>query len=372
MKKVLCGSIALLLGVTGCSSTLPSKLQPVHAHNKVEVSFQQNIKLATLLEYPRVLIEKSEQLEKAGEKQIAFQAKNKTQLFSSIGQSTGNPLNQKIPSLPNNQNRISNGYDKNSGLFASLGQYFGSSNQSGMVNRELEEKAVPVVSTVYGGPVTIIKSINGGFGMVLLKKGVPENIHACSELFGMLPEMDIKIIAKSASDYNAYFRPTYWLDRRSGKDKKPMQTGVEFASSESKNEAYLIYASNNYGNSPPANKTNNNNGQANCVNRLQHYNYPISHAILHRLNLLDKRGPFLVAWREDGRRAMVLDMSTFVYKLDFKEAMDTWMKTIVRHPKLWHDGVVEHATFREKLQRMIDSSGQHLLSLLSNSKAQGN
>ena len=226
---------------------------------------------------------------------------------------------------------------------------------------------IPVAAIAYGGNKTIIKSVNGGFGMLLLKKGHHHNILACRALFKTLPVKSNSDIEVAALGYNDLFRPTYWLDQRHGPGKQKVSK-TEIAANKN-----LLHLTNNSDQSDAKLlKTNlvSDGQQQNmgCMDKLEHYNYLVSHKLIKRLGLVGRPGPFLAAWRDDGQKAMILDLSLFNTEEAYNNAMSLWLKLIVRHTELWEPGVIKSPEFKEKIRPLFGKGKKPMVAILKPSK----
>lgn len=364
-KKIMSICTLVALGVAGCSGGVTTPNISFTTQEDKETTFRKDYSLTQLVHSPKVFIAKRKETHPSYEVNDNYEVKGQTKIIGGTDRGHKDYESRELRTLSGNKRSIGKSYDQNSGLFASLNQYFNSSDYStSLRNRELDPSTLPVVSTVYGGPVTVIKAINGGFGMILFNRGVAANGYACEALFGALPVMQVADISHFAEDYGAYFRPTYWLDRRNSEHDKPLARAIELASYRMTDNPYLMFASSEKQSDDDQTDFQDKH-MSNCDKRLKYYNYSVSNALLKRLQLVNQRGPFLVAWREDGTKAMVLDMSHFTQKADFEDAMETWIKNIVRHPTLWKEDVLQQASFRQKLRSLLNKGGESLLALLS-------
>ena len=220
---------------------------------------------------------------------------------------------------------------------------------------------LPVASTAYGKDLTIIKSVNGGFGILLLNQGHHHNILACRALFQSLPVKSNKDIEASAHSQSGFFRPTYWLDRRETPNIANAERKTEFA----QHNQLLHFASNNQANSDHVIKTKMvGKAGENCIQKLKFYNYSVSKTLIDRLELKGP-GPFLAAWRDDAKKAMILDLSEFRNRKAHDKAMSVWIKLIVRHPELWKAGRVQTADFTKELGPVMKEQNKSIIALLS-------
>lgn len=352
---------ALPLFLAGCANDTPSSSLSLSSATAVDtvsskqtsadatLDLKKNYDVALLNQSPKVLIAKQR------EKTIV-RAKRRgpsLDLFGDAQQNGPDGDTQKTRTVSRTPKTYEAGID---------GQIRGgySGGNDGGYAEVSEQKTVfpdvvtPVASTAYGSDVVVIKSVNGGFGMVLMKQGVDQNFGACNAFFNALPGRSLSNIEKAAVEGKGLFRPTYWLDRREEK-KLDYRKKFQVASIA---PTYLSYLHKEV-------VVSGKGGQDlfNCSSKVRHYNYAVSHALLRRLGLLERRGPFLAAWRDDGGKAMVLDMSEFDTDLDFKEALETWMAMIVREPRLWTSGV-HGASFKQRLRRLLNKGGKSVLSLL--------
>ncbi len=222
---------------------------------------------------------------------------------------------------------------------------------------------LPVAASAYGKGATVLKSVNGGFGILLLNQGHHHNMLACEALFRSLPIKSNNDIQTAADNQQGLFRPTYWLDKRSGPDKIK-QANTEIASVQPL--LYLTTASNNQeAKLQNTNLTSSNKSQSSdCSKKVEYYNYQVSHKLIKRLGLMGRPGPFLAGWRDDGQKAMVLDLSLFNNKTDYDKAMSVWIKLIVRHPELWEAGVVKNVEFKKKVSPLFNKGKQPIMALL--------
>ncbi len=229
-------------------------------------------------------------------------------------------------------------------------------NSSGSFTKsENEDISFPVVSIAYGGETTVVKSVDGGFATLLLRENNRKNSHACNALFTMMNEMTNKEIEQAAENNENLSRPTYWLDKR----KAPPEKRVKRSRSASI-KGYVHLASAKAGSPSKAQKglRARSKRPANCKEKLRHYHFKASHSLIKRLGLSDRLGPFLVAWRDDGKKAMIVDLSQLESELDFKMAMFLWVGRIVQRPGVWEEGEIASDSFRQEMNALLKKSGK--------------
>ncbi|MGH1351552.1 MAG: hypothetical protein ACRBBN_12225 [Methyloligellaceae bacterium] len=249
-----------------------------------------------------------------------------------------------------NGGSISNFKYRESPLHKSSGSY---------TRTEREDITFPVVAIAYGGATTVVKSVDGGFATLLLREKNRKNIHACNALFKTMVQMTNGEIEQAAENNDHLSRPTYWLDKR----KAPSDATVKRSRSASLGK-YVHLASAKAG-SAPGNRTGqiNAGAPANCREKLQHYHFKAAHSLIKRLGLFDRQGPFLVAWRDDGKKAMIVDLSLLENERDFKMAMRIWVKRIVQRPSIWEQGLIKSESFLEEINALLAKSGKSSISL---------
>lgn len=356
-------ALVALLALTGCANDTRSPQLGLGYNGSDSESFrkarpekseiEKNYALSVLSNEPRVLIAKP----KPRTARYRTQGGQKSRAFGGADRTVGGATErtETVVKVPGRQA---------SGLDGAYAHNAGGGSQSNTIEvarpQEVFKDIVTPVSTVaYGDSVVVIKSINGGFGILLMKQGIEQNMQACNAFFNSLPSKSLRDVENAALNSKGLFRPTYWLDRRREEDleKRP---SFQVASAE---PTYLTYLF--------AEKNGRNPGQTTgapvdtkCPSKVRNYNYSVSHALMKRLGLFEKRGPFLAAWKDDGGKAMILDLSLFETRLDFDEALSAWMKMIIREPKLWEGGI-RKASFKQRLRRILNKGGDTILSLLT-------
>lgn len=198
-----------------------------------------------------------------------------------------------------------------------------------------EEIILPVVSIAYRSPETVVKAVNGGFGMVLLRQGDRKNRLMCFSLFNSYQERNNRQIEIAARSGDKILRPTYWLDRRMNRN-----------SGTGKKRDDLLHLTRDKKLLPPMNAKITRKSKLFCDDKVNNYDYDVSQDLVTRLGLQNKPGPFLAAWRQDGRKAMVLDLSLFHTQADFDLAITVWedliirSKTLFNNRKEWKPGII--------------------------------
>ncbi len=190
-----------------------------------------------------------------------------------------------------------------------------------------EEIILPVVSIAYRSPETVVKAVNGGFGMVLLRQGDRKNRLVCFSLFNSYQERNNRQIEIAARNGNKILRPTYWLDKRMNRN-----------SGSGKKRDDLLHLTRDKKLIPPISSKVTRKSQLFCDDKVSNYDYDVSQDLVTRLGLQNKPGPFLAAWRQDGRKAMVLDLSLFHTQADFDLAITVWEDLIIRSRTLFSNG----------------------------------
>lgn len=198
-----------------------------------------------------------------------------------------------------------------------------------------EEIILPVVAIAYSSPATVVKAVNGGFGMVLLREGDRKNHLMCFSLFNSYHERNNRQIEIAARSGDTMLRPTYWLDGRKDQNR-----------GQGSNRNNLLHLTRDKKNISTLSAKVSRKSREFCNDKVSNYNYVVSQDLVTRLGLQNKPGPFLAAWREDGRKAMVLDLSLFHTQADFDLAIEVWEERIIRSKTLfqgkrgWKPGII--------------------------------
>ncbi len=342
---------SLLVLMAGCSVNSSKENLALDVNNEIDLVKDRRFQLSNVLNHsPQVVILKP-RVREVAEKRSGFSLgaliggieerkgdeykRNKSADLGAEGEAKGNI----------NGSSLSNLKYRDTPAYTSTRRY---------VKEESENIAFPVVAIAYGGETTVVKSVDGGFATLLLREKNRKNIHACNALFKTMQQMTNDEIALAAENNDSLSRPTYWLDKR-----KAPQAAITKRSRMASKAGNIHLASAN-ADQPMSKK---DSLPANCRDRLKHYHFKASHSLIKRLGLFDRQGPFLVAWRDDGKKAMIIDLSLLESEQDFKMAMLLWVKRIVQKPSIWEQGLINSASFLEEIKLLIKKSGKSSLSL---------
>ena len=171
-----------------------------------------------------------------------------------------------------------------------------------------------------------LESRSGGFGVLLMTKGMAVNLQACKsffETFVFVPYDDKdKIVTEDGERFVR--RPSYWLDARSAEQAPDIRDD--------------------------------------CNTLVARYDYDRALRRLTGIDRVGKRGPILVAYKSTGKRALLFDLSDAPPRA-FERAFREWHEQILNLPD--PPEVIEMRTSaRDRVRDFLNEYGALLASVI--------